>query len=90
MDEIIEIPPTPKRFFKGTAAEYADLNKAISERFHYPKYGTENYYSDSPAIDIHGNCVMEVDGFIIDMMPEVFADIILHDTVEYPIDETEL
>lgn len=78
------------KYFKGTAKQYADLNKAISERFHYPDHGTENYYSDSPTIDIDGNCVMEIDGFIQDMMPEVFADIILHNSVEYPIDETEL
>ena len=83
MDEI-EVPPTPKRFFKGTAAEYADLNKAISDQFGYPDHGTENYYSDSPSIDVDGNCVMEVDGFIQDMMPEVFENVELFDSVEYP------
>ena len=89
MDEIIEVPPTPKRYFKGAALEYAALNKAISDQFRYPDHGTESYYPDEPRLDVNGNAVMEVDGFIQDMMPEVFADILLHDSVEYPEIEIE-
>lgn len=78
------------KYFKGTLKQYTALNKAISDKFNYPYEATVQYYSPEPREDVDGNCVMEVDGFIQDKMPEVFTDIILHDTVEYPIDETKL
>ena len=72
------------KYFKGTAKQYADLNKAISDRFHYPDFGTSSYYTDQPRKDVAGKYIMEVDGFIIDMMPDVFTDVTLSDSVDYP------
>jgi len=89
MDEIIEAPSTPKRYFKGTLEQYTELNSAISARFHYPSFATENYYPTEPKQDIEGKFVMEIDGFIQDMMPEVFEGIELFDTVEYPTEPDE-
>ena len=88
MAKTIVIPPTPKRYFKGTPEEYAALNKAISDRFNYPDHGTNIYYAQEPAIDVDGDCIMEIDGFIQDMMPEVFESIVLHDSVVWVIEET--
>ena len=78
------------KYFKGTIEQYRALNEAISSRFHYPNYGTESYYPDEPAFDINGMAVMQVDGFIIDLMPDVFEGIELHETVEYEQTNTEL
>lgn len=91
MDEIIEVPTTPTRYYIASDEAYNSLNHIISELFRYPsdQFGTQRYFPDNPRRSVDGLAVMEVPGWMQDKWPDTFKGLTLVESVEYRPDIVE-